>query len=137
MTLTQFLGREKAFFTSSFPKTFYEKLLSKLLADSKERLLNDFLYGLPLDSQEEVFDFVFLPMLEYLSTESLPLETTFYPFMKDLFMQLSGSYKQQFDNGVTEAFKVLQENGGWDSRLLALAERLVANAVQIGLCYEL
>ena len=72
VTLTNFLQSEHQFLTGMFsdPKLqsllpkFYDTLLAAILSPSKEKLLTEFIYGLPLEDHQEAFNDVILPMLE-------------------------------------------------------------------------
>ena len=75
-TLTSFLEKEKALFLEMFAdpklqslqKEFYEKLITRLLADHKEKLIQEFIFGLSLDTQGEAFSGLILPMIELTRT---------------------------------------------------------------------
>ena len=52
----------------SLQKEFYEKLLTRLLADHKEKVIQEFIYGLSLDTQGEAFSGLILPMIDLART---------------------------------------------------------------------
>ncbi len=98
VTVTLFIAREQDFFSVCLPKIFYEKLFLKLLQDSKEKIITDFIYTIPIESQSEVFDSLILPLLSYISIRiPITMNTTFYPMIKDLYIALNTHYKALFD----------------------------------------
>ena len=52
----------------SLQKEFYEKLLTRLLANHKEKVIQEFIYGLSLDTQGEAFSGQILPMIDLTRT---------------------------------------------------------------------
>ena len=117
-TLTSFLEKEKTLFMEIFAdpklqslhKEFYEKLITRLLADHKEKVIQEFIYGLSLDTQGEAFSGLILPMIEITRT-SVPSQVSFdgnlYLMIKEMYQGMGERYRKQLDSIISEAFESL------------------------------
>lgn len=117
-TLTSFLEKEKTLFEEIFAdpklqglqKEFYEKLIMRLLADHKEKVIQEFIYGLSLDTQGEAFSGLILPLIA-LTRAQVPSQVAFdgnlYLMIKEMYQGMGERYRKQLDSIISEAFESL------------------------------
>ncbi|CDW77287.1 UNKNOWN [Stylonychia lemnae] len=129
-------------------KDHIEKLMIKMLADYKDKLIQEFVHSLDYDQQLEVYENFFIKMLVNVRTiignrVAVSLDQSFNLFFKDLYQEMLDKYRKQIDIVASENFQYILEKdalGGWEKNFLAVThvfEKVLVNNVHICQCYEL